>query len=83
MKAKIKRPDYYQFPNGVQVLDITRYLDNNTGNVVKYVCRAGRKIEGDNSPLEMKLKDLLKAREYLDDEIRLVQEQMAEETEVR
>ena len=67
----------------MQVLDITRYLDNNTGNVVKYVCRAGRKIEGDNSPLEMKLKDLLKAREYLDDEIRLVQEQMAEETEVR
>lgn len=37
-------------------------LNFNLGNVVKYVCRAGKK--GD------KLEDLKKARDYLDDEIR-------------
>lgn len=51
-------PDHYGFPGGVQVIDVTRHLDFLSGNVVKYVCRAGRK--GDC------LTDLLKARQYLD-----------------
>lgn len=51
-------PDHYDFPGGVQVIDITKHLDFLTGNVVKYVCRAGRK--GD------RLTDLLKAKKYLD-----------------
>lgn len=51
-------PSHYDFPGGVQVIDITKHLDFLAGNVVKYVCRAGRK--GD------KVTDLLKARQYLD-----------------
>lgn len=51
-------PTHYDFPGGVQVIDITKHLDFLTGNVVKYVSRAGRK--GD------RLTDLLKARKYLD-----------------
>lgn len=51
-------PDHYDFPGGIQVIDITKHLDFLAGNVVKYVCRAGRK--GD------KITDLLKARTYLD-----------------
>ena len=51
-------PPHYDFPGGVQVIDITKHLDFLAGNVVKYVCRACRK--GD------KVTDLLKARKYLD-----------------
>lgn len=51
-------PPHYHFPGGVEVIDITKYLDFLSGNVVKYVCRAGRKGE--------KMTDLLKAKQYLD-----------------
>lgn len=51
-------PSHYDFPGGVQVIDITKHLDFLAGNVVKYVCRAGRK--GD------KVTDLLKAKQYLE-----------------
>lgn len=51
-------PGHYEFPGGVQVIDVTRHLDFLSGNVVKYVCRAGRKGS--------RREDLLKARRYLD-----------------
>jgi len=51
-------PSHYDFPGGVQVIDITKHLDFLAGNVVKYVCRAGRK--GD------RMTDLLKAKQYLE-----------------
>lgn len=51
-------PTHYDFPGGVQVIDITKHLDFLSGNVVKYVCRAGRK--GD------RVTDLKKAKQYLD-----------------
>lgn len=51
-------PSHYGFPGGVQVIDITKHLDFLSGNVVKYVCRAGRK--GD------RVTDLKKAKQYLD-----------------
>ena len=52
-------PAHYQFPDGVQVIDITQHLDFLLGNVVKYAARAGRK-DG-----ESKMDDLLKAQFYL------------------
>ena len=55
------KPDYYKGTNGMQVFDIIDAygLDFYLGNVVKYVCRAGKK-EGNT-----KRKDLEKARAYL------------------
>ena len=50
---------HYDFPNGVRTIDITQHLDFCSGNVVKYVCRAGKK---DN---ESSLDDLKKAVWYL------------------
>lgn len=52
-------PSHYQLGNGVQVIDITETLDFCSGNVVKYVVRAGNK-EGESS-----LDDLEKALWYL------------------
>ncbi len=53
-------PKHYQLPNGFQVIDLTSQLDFCSGNVVKYVTRAGNK-EGESS-----LDDLKKAKYYLD-----------------
>lgn len=55
----INHPPHYKLGDR-EVIEITEHLDFLSGNVVKYVCRAGRK-EG-SSPLE----DYLKARWYLD-----------------
>ncbi len=58
-------PDYYKGKTGLQPLDLIDDFDLNfaLGNVIKYVCRAGRK---DN---ESRLKDLQKASAYLNHEI--------------
>lgn len=50
-------PAHYRYPNGAEVIDITRHMDFLTGNAVKYLTRAGRK--GD------RLTDLQKALKYV------------------
>ena len=39
-------PAHYAFPSGVQVTDITDYLDFNRGSAITYLARAGRKDPG-------------------------------------
>ena len=67
-EGNIGKRSYYAFPNGVEAEDICRYLSFNLGNVVKYVCRAGRK------DAKKKIEDLQKARDYLDNEIKRLEE---------
>lgn len=55
----INHPSHYRLGDR-EVIEITEHLDFLSGNVVKYICRAGRK-EGSSS-----LEDYLKARWYLD-----------------
>lgn len=64
----IGKRSYYSFPNGVEAEDICRYLSFNLGNVVKYSCRAGRK------DIKKKIEDLRKAKDYLEDEIKRLEE---------
>jgi hypothetical protein len=64
----INHPSHYQGVPGVECIDVARYFNFNLGNVIKYVWRAGRK-EGSSL-----LEDLKKARWYLDDEIRQLEE---------
>lgn len=59
---KATRPDHYKTPAGIELFEITDYLNFNLGNVVKYVFRAGKK--SDNV-----LEDLKKALVYLQREI--------------
>lgn len=57
--VSVVRPDYYK-RGEVQVVDVVEAwgLDFCLGNVIKYVCRAGKKGEATN--------DLLKAQWYLE-----------------
>ena len=60
MKEQINHPDYYA-SRGCEVADFIEAfgLNSNSGNVVKYVVRAG------NKPGESALDALLKAQVYL------------------
>lgn len=61
----VSHPQHYAdgWSNGAEVIDLAEHLSFCAGNVVKYVCRAGRK-----DPVEY-VEDLEKARWYLDHEI--------------
>lgn len=60
----VNKPAHYTgFTNNAEVIDITENLSFNRGNVVKYVCRAGKKLTSNE------LEDLLKAAWYLQREI--------------
>lgn len=56
-------PHYNEHPADVECIEIVRHMNFNLGNVIKYVWRNGLK---DSEP---SIKDLEKARWYLDDEI--------------
>jgi hypothetical protein len=65
MTDAVNHPSHYTvgWSNGAEVIDLTENLSFNRGNVVKYVCRAGRKGGEDE------LQDLKKAEFYLQREI--------------
>lgn len=56
-------PHYTSHPSGVECIEITRHMNFNLGNVVKYVWRSGLK-DG-----VVPIQDLEKAAWYLNDEI--------------
>lgn len=60
----VNHPKHYtSHPSGVECIEITRHMNFNLGNVVKYIWRAGLKDE------EVTVQDLQKAAWYLNDEI--------------
>lgn len=65
----VSHPPHYAngWSNGAEVIDLTEHLSFCAGNVVKYVCRAGRKDP------DKHVEDLKKARWYLDREIERVE----------
>jgi len=67
----VNHPVHYQFPNGVEVIDLVEHLSFNRGNAVKYLCRAGKKSATEE------LDDLHKARWYCDREIQRIRNAQA------
>lgn len=67
----VSHPPHYAdgWSNGAEVIDLTEHLSFCAGNVVKYVCRAGRKDP------DKYVEDLEKARWYIDREIERVKRQ--------
>lgn len=74
---RVEHPSHYTWLKdlcGIEVIDITRHLNFNLGNVIKYVLRSGRKEEQGISVDDKAVEDLKKARFYLDDEIKRLEQ---------
>ena len=74
----VNHPRHYSYLKelcGIEVIDIIRHMDFDLGNVVKYVLRQGLKSEEGMSNKEKAIEDLKKARWYLDDKIKMLEEE--------
>ena len=72
---KVNHPSHYTWLKercGIEVIDITRYLDFDTGNAVKYLLRAGHKSEEGMTDKEKTIQDLEKAVWYIRDKIKML-----------
>lgn len=69
---RVEHPSHYTWLKekcGIEVIDITRHLDFDIGNSIKYLLRAGRKSEEGYSNTEKTIEDLKKAIFYINDKI--------------
>lgn len=75
---RVNHPPHYTWLKekcGIEVIDITRHMDFDLGNVVKYTLRQGHKSEEGMSDKAKAIEDLKKARWYLDDKIKMLEKQ--------
>jgi hypothetical protein len=72
---KVSHPSHYTWLKGlcgIEVIDITRHLDFDIGNALKYLLRAGKKSEEGYSDKEKEIQDLEKAVWYVNDKIKML-----------
>ncbi len=76
-EERVSHPSHYTWLKdkcGIEVIDITRHMDFDLGNVLKYILRAGHKTESSYSNIEKEIEDLQKAMWYLQDKINMLNE---------
>ena len=76
---KVNSPSHYNWLKklaGVEVIDITRHLDFDLGNAVKYILRAGRKTEEGYDNRSKTVEDLKKAVWYINDKIKTLENEI-------
>ena len=67
---QVNHPKHYTSdPSGIECIDVTRHRNFNVGNAIKYLWRAGLKIDADKSSINKQIEDLEKAVWYIVDEI--------------
>ena len=74
----VNHPSHYTWLKekcGIEVIDITRHLDFDIGNAVKYLLRAGHKKDPSLSGNEKAIEDLEKAIFYINDKIAMLKRQ--------
>ena len=74
---RVSHPSHYTWLKekcGIEVIDITRHMDFDLGNAIKYILRAGHKSEEGYDDKEKQIEDLKKARWYLDDKIKMLEQ---------
>lgn len=71
----VNHPPHYNAYKGIEIIELTRQMNFNRGNAVKYTTRAGLKPGVD--PIE----DLKKAIWYLTDEIKRLEEDASDNKE--
>lgn len=74
-EERVNHPSHYTWLKelcGIEVIDITRHLDFDKGNAVKYLLRSGYKQESGLSSIEKEIEDLKKAKWYIEDKINIL-----------
>ena len=65
-KDLVNHPSHYtSHPSGIEAIQVTRWMNFNLGNAMKYIWRAGLKSDA--------IEDLRKAEFYIKDEIERLQ----------
>ena len=75
---KVNSPSHYSYLKklaGVEVIDITRHLDFDLGNAVKYILRVGHKTEEGYDNKAKTIEDLKKAIFYINDKIKTLEDE--------
>lgn len=78
IEDKVNHPSHYTWLKqlcGIEVIDITRHMDFDLGNAIKYILRCGHKEELGYSNKEKTIEDLRKAIFYINDKIRMLERQ--------
>jgi hypothetical protein len=73
---RVNHPSHYTWLKelcGIEVIDITRHMDFDLGNAVKYLLRAGYKKEEGLTDKEKTIEDLHKAVWYINDRIKMLE----------
>ena len=82
MEDKVNHPSHYYWLKelcGIEVIDITRHLDFDLGNAVKYILRSGKKTEQGYDDIEKEIEDLQKAVFYINDKIKLLNDKICKQ----
>lgn len=73
VEDKVNHPSHYTWLKdkcGIEVIDITRHMDFNLGNALKYILRAGHKSEEGYTNRQKEIEDLKKAIFYIQDKLK-------------
>ena len=73
---KVNHPTHYTWLKdlcGIEVIDITRHMDFDLGNAIKYLLRQGKKSEKGISDKAKAIEDLKKAIFYINDKIKMLE----------
>ena len=68
----VNHPPHYTWLKdkcGIEVIDITRHMDFDLGNAIKYILRAGHKQDASLTDTQKEIEDLKKAIFYINDRI--------------
>lgn len=72
MEDRVNHPSHYCWLKdkcGIEVIDITRHMNFDLGNAIKYILRSGHKAEEGMSDKQKEIEDLQKAMWYINDYI--------------
>lgn len=72
---RVYHPSHYTWLKdlcGIEVIDITRHMDFDLGNAIKYILRQGHKTEKGMSDTDKAIEDLQKAVFYIEDKISML-----------
>lgn len=73
-KDMVNHPSHYtSHPSGIECIEITRHYCFDIGSAIKYLWRAGLKVEEGMTNKDKEIEDLNKAIWYINDRIKMLE----------